>query len=227
MRVFFLTAFALFAFGGHAQDIMLLSESDSMEVKVTKVGLKVITYKKWSNMDGPEYEIDRNDVILIRYQNGNVDNFEGDEDNSNDFFTTSSRMLPEGENPRNYYPTALGFGIFGPTTYLSFSVEHFVKESISFTGGIGIIGIYSGLRFHANGRKNKKSTIYTGVIINYTQEFQGRGNLTPGIYVPLGLEYISKRGFGIAPELAVLVQADGYVTPYIGFQLKPRFRRFL
>lgn len=74
MRKFILTAFYLLSINSlMAQDIIILKNGDEIKSKVTKVGKMEIDYKKWSNLNGPDYTIEKSDVFLIKYQNGEKD----------------------------------------------------------------------------------------------------------------------------------------------------------
>lgn len=54
----------------HAQDTIITKDGESIQAKVYEINQGEIHYKKWSNMDGPIYTIDRNSVSSITYQNG-------------------------------------------------------------------------------------------------------------------------------------------------------------
>lgn len=53
-----------------SQDIIYKTDGTKEEAKVLMVGESQIQYKKWSNQDGPVYEIPRSNILLITYQNG-------------------------------------------------------------------------------------------------------------------------------------------------------------
>jgi hypothetical protein len=66
-----LSCFALlFATCANAQDRLYTKDGGMLEVKVKEVGTKTIVYKKWSNTDGPDFVIPKNDVERIKFQNG-------------------------------------------------------------------------------------------------------------------------------------------------------------
>ena len=58
-----------------AQDVIFLSESDSIVAKVITVGSSEITYQKWTNLQGPIYSMSINQIAAIRYSNGTYDFF--------------------------------------------------------------------------------------------------------------------------------------------------------
>lgn len=60
-----------------AQDLIVLVNGDIIEASVEKVGIDVITYKKWNIEGGPDYDIEKSKVFLIKYENGNKDTFGG------------------------------------------------------------------------------------------------------------------------------------------------------
>lgn len=53
-----------------SQDIMVLKNSDEIKAKVIELTDLTIKYKKWENINGPTYNINKTDVLFIRYENG-------------------------------------------------------------------------------------------------------------------------------------------------------------
>ena len=71
-----LLIFALcFAKTSNSQDVISKKDDSTIQCKVTKVSSTEVEYKKWSNLDGPTYVISISDVLNIKYQNGDVDEF--------------------------------------------------------------------------------------------------------------------------------------------------------
>ena len=58
-----------------SQDVIILSDGNEIEVKITKVSNTDIEYKKWNNQDGPTYNEKTSNIFLIKYQNGEKDFF--------------------------------------------------------------------------------------------------------------------------------------------------------
>lgn len=75
-KTFLVTAIATFSLGMvNAQDKLYKKNGDMMEVKVTEVTPKVISYKRAHNPEGPTYTINKADVAKIVYPNGGEDYF--------------------------------------------------------------------------------------------------------------------------------------------------------
>lgn len=70
-----------------AQDVIFRSSLDSIQAQVLTVGTTEISYRKWSNLDGPVYSIPVNEVAAIRYANGTYD-----------FFSNKSVAAPNKSN---------------------------------------------------------------------------------------------------------------------------------
>ena len=60
----------------NAQDIILKTNGEELQVKVTEVSTDVVKYKKFSNLTGPVYVIQNIDIFMIKYEDGNKDLFE-------------------------------------------------------------------------------------------------------------------------------------------------------
>ena len=59
----------------YAQDLMIYKSGDEKEVKILKISSSEITFKKFSNINGPEYTIDLSEIFMIKYKNGDKDIF--------------------------------------------------------------------------------------------------------------------------------------------------------
>lgn len=66
----FLTTNSLFS-----QDIIELNNGDDIKVKVTEILKNEVKYKKFTNIEGPTYSIEKRKVLMIRYANGEKDIF--------------------------------------------------------------------------------------------------------------------------------------------------------
>lgn len=53
-----------------AQDRLYLGDGSIQEVKIKEVSPKTVVYKKWNNLDGPDFVILKSEVEHIKYQNG-------------------------------------------------------------------------------------------------------------------------------------------------------------
>lgn len=73
MKKIFILSFVIlfgFSFLSNAQDIIFKKDGTKEEAKIMLVGDKEIQYKKFSNPDGPVYSVDRREILLITYENG-------------------------------------------------------------------------------------------------------------------------------------------------------------
>lgn len=59
----------------NAQDIITTKNGNEIKVIVTKVAANVVEYKKWTNQNGPIYEMNKKDIFMIKYKNGEKDVF--------------------------------------------------------------------------------------------------------------------------------------------------------
>lgn len=73
------------AFAATAQDVIVLRNGDIISAKVQKISKNEIEYKKASNLDGPTYTIEKNNVLAINYENGEKDQFDNTQIQSPEF----------------------------------------------------------------------------------------------------------------------------------------------
>lgn len=55
---------------------MTLNSGEEIQANIVRITKSKITYKKYSNADGPEYEIDKKTVKSILFKNGDLESFE-------------------------------------------------------------------------------------------------------------------------------------------------------
>jgi uncharacterized protein (TIGR02145 family) len=58
-----------------AQDVIILKNGDEIQAKVSVVGTEAVTYKKWDNLNGPDYNQLKSEIFMIKYANGSKDVF--------------------------------------------------------------------------------------------------------------------------------------------------------
>lgn len=74
-----------------AEDILVLRHGEIINAIVTEVTTSEIKYKKASNPNGPIYSVDKDDVLSIKYENGETDKFE----------PSNNRSEAKSANPNN------------------------------------------------------------------------------------------------------------------------------
>ena len=60
-----------------AQDVITLKDGTNFQAKILEVTPSEIKYKKYSNLEGPVFVVNKTDVLSIRYENGETDVFTG------------------------------------------------------------------------------------------------------------------------------------------------------
>lgn len=58
-----------------AQDVIVRTDKTEIKAKVTEVTETIIKYRKWEMQDGPLYNINKSDVFMIIYANGQRETF--------------------------------------------------------------------------------------------------------------------------------------------------------
>lgn len=62
-----------------AQDVITLKSGDEIQAKVTEVGQTEVKYKRFDNPDGPTYTVNKSDIFMVKYQNGQKDVFKDEQ----------------------------------------------------------------------------------------------------------------------------------------------------
>ena len=71
-----------------AQDVIVKKDGSTVVCRVVEVSATEVTYKKWSDLKGSSYIIDRSLVSAINYESGKKENFD----------KTESQYLPGNQN---------------------------------------------------------------------------------------------------------------------------------
>lgn len=58
-----------------AQDVIICRNGDEISSKILKISKSEVEYKKWTNPDGPTYTLEKAEIFMIKYQNGEKDVF--------------------------------------------------------------------------------------------------------------------------------------------------------
>lgn len=61
----------------NAQDLITTKQGEDIEAKILEVSPKEVKYKKFSNLDGPTFTLNRSDIVMVRYENGEKEIFGG------------------------------------------------------------------------------------------------------------------------------------------------------
>ncbi|GHB53126.1 hypothetical protein [Mongoliitalea lutea] len=90
----FLMMFSLYA-ASVAQDVIFKKNEEVITAQVVEVLEDRIKYKKWDNLDGPVYNLLKSEILLIKYQNGYSESFEGEESSKS---TTVNKGTPKASS---------------------------------------------------------------------------------------------------------------------------------
>ena len=154
----------------YSQDIITQKDGTDIQAKVTEVGLSEISYKKYSNLDGPTYIISKDDVLMITYENGEREIY------AYNIETSRQSALPQGMMTYNSWSGTVSVGgvtmenemlerYFTPEDY-----KLFVNGKNSATGGlilsiIGAVPLGWSLGTYAGGGELNKGMLIGGGLV--------------------------------------------------------------
>lgn len=58
-----------------AQDVIFKQDGNEIQCKLIEVGPQSVKYKRWTNLNGPTYIEERDNIFMIKYENGEKDVF--------------------------------------------------------------------------------------------------------------------------------------------------------
>lgn len=75
-KMLFVYGFIAFALELNAQDVIIKTNTEEIECKIIEIEDTRVKYKNFSNLDGPVYNINKVDIFMIKYENGQKEVFE-------------------------------------------------------------------------------------------------------------------------------------------------------
>jgi len=125
---------------------------------------------------------------------------------------SENEELSNNLNPRVENPFGVNINILGPSVLLSLSIDYFVTPNINIETGLGIAGYFGGIKYHMFGeRVDKEWTPYAGLYVTHIPAISFFGDSKSsrnGLYLPVGIQYMSNGGFTFGAEVAGLTVKD-------------------
>ncbi|MBR6648218.1 MAG: hypothetical protein IKL29_02435 [Bacteroidaceae bacterium] len=90
-KVLLLVALLFIVSAVKAQDLIVTKNAEEILAKVTAITTDTVTYKRWSNLEGPAYTTPKSTIFYIKYQNGEKDVFQ-------EVATSTTRKLSGSNN---------------------------------------------------------------------------------------------------------------------------------
>jgi hypothetical protein len=88
-----------------AQDNIVLNNGDEINAKIYEIGSTEIKYKKFNNQDGPIYYKSKDEILYIKYANGEKEMFGKNEESNTNSNTVDKKVLISGRSIFNYTNT--------------------------------------------------------------------------------------------------------------------------
>jgi hypothetical protein len=214
MKHFFLLLSLVVITNANAQDVIMLIKGGNIQAKVQEIKSKEIVYKKFSNLNGPNYYIDIEDVEKINYESGAVDVFEANPNAGVPFSYNAKKK--ESVFGNNIISINIPDILFQNVT---FSYERFLGEQKK-------LGLRVPLSFSLYGDNNNNFTFnsynifYSGVDVNYYPTGQGQARLFLGPVLRTGYARVSS---SIYDEFSMYYVNSTVNTGYFSFILQGGF----
>lgn len=146
----------------YADDIIYLNNGDEIKSKILKISSNVIEYKKSSNLNGPAYEIAKDEVVMIIYENGEKDMFitkANSTDNANEKVVITKEPTSNDTISINNIPNKFGIVLYDGDKLISYNGEKIKSNEYQ---EIAKKNCYKAYEEYKNGRSYK---IAGGVVI--------------------------------------------------------------
>lgn len=215
MKYFFLLLSFVGITNVNAQDIIMLIKGGNIQAKVQEIKSKEIVYKKFSNINGPNYYINIEDVEKINYESGAVDVFEANPNAGIPFSYNAKKT--ESVFGNNIISINIPDILFQNVT---FSYERFLGEQKK-------LGLRVPLSFSLYGDNNNNfafrsyNIFYSGVDVNYYPTGQGQARLFLGPVLRTGFSRLKSSSVYDAYSMSNVNSTVN--TGYFSFMLQGGF----
>jgi hypothetical protein len=214
MKYFFILLSLAVITDTNAQDVIMLIKGGNIQAKVQEIKSKEIVYKKFSNLNGPNYYIDIEDVEKINYESGAVDVFEANPNAGIPFSYNAKKTLSDFGN--NIISINIPDILFQNVT---FSYERFIGEQKK-------LGLRVPISFSLFGDNNNNfafnsyNVFYSGVDVNYYPTGQGIARLFLG---PVFRTGVSRINSSVYDQYSMYNVNSTLNTGYFSFMLQGGF----
>lgn len=163
---------SVFSISVSAQDIIYKTDGSREEVRILQVGNREIQYRKYDNPEGPVYIINKENILLITYENGQYEQF--------------SRQVDLAEMEKQELATDFARNIFAYHLFdLIFGDFALSYERLLSSGKVGLkIPVAFGFDEYDNWDFN--NVVYSGIGVNFYPTGQGKWKYFMGPQLRVG-----------------------------------------
>ncbi|WP_157687327.1 hypothetical protein [Pedobacter psychrophilus] len=203
-----------------AQDKIYKKSGEVLETKVIEIGTSEIRYKAFANLNGPNYVVNKQDVIKIIYENGKVETFEN---------VAKEIAIETQKRAQNVYAEILGQGLLFSVNYDT----RFSNKRTGLGGRVGFGGIGGGgesfitvpvsLNYLLGDGKNLfeigLGATYASLATNDDFLFGDGGSTVLGTMAFMYRLQPIKSGFSFRGGITPFFSSEVFVPYYVGFSL--------
>lgn len=228
------------------QDILIKNDGNELKSKVIEISDLTIKYKMFDNLNGPVYSINKNDVLLIIYENGKREHFSTSQNVNK---TESSTTETNSQFSERHRSSTFGLGLtgfFGAFAYNSVVSDGDYASSL-FIGPLSYsrnLGITPKFAFHYGssvsymnfrqtyyGFHNDFDAIIPSIDFGGSFHFSSKKKIDPYIKIVTGLAYwIGLSGdfhfSALTPNYGLKFGANFYGKRNSGFNLEVGYELF-
>lgn len=198
----------LCSIGASAQDVIVKKDGSTILCRIVEVGSSEIIYKRWSDLGGSNYVMNRTDASVINYESGKKENIS---EMTNDLYALNNQndgtqylndqaLLTIDATERNFVNrnkkarTLKAIGWIGGATLVTFGIILIAADDYEFFGfnssdetslGIGIVGLgaawTTSFLLLSSHQKEKVKTLDVSAIWQYDFKLSGNSSLSAGI----------------------------------------------
>jgi hypothetical protein len=174
----------IFCLNALSQDIITMRDGAKIEARVSEVGSKNILYKRFSNLNGPVYTLDKEDVALINYESGAIDKFNMMYDEKPSYANVKSRMDPSELKSNIIYMNAGDLLFQNVTLAYERLIGNSRKLGIRFPFSLNL----NGTSKISDGNNNRiRNIFYSGFDLLFYPTGQGQLSLVLGPSIRTGM----------------------------------------
>jgi len=162
-----------------------MRDGSKIDAKVTEVGSRDVLYKRFSNLNGPVYTIDIEDVAVINYESGEIDKFNMLYNEKSSAFSNTSLRIDASEFKSNMIYMNAGDLLFQNVTL---AYERLVGKNRKFGVRVPLsINLNGSSKITTDNSVRIRNIFYSGVDLLYYPMGQGQASFVLGPSIRTGM----------------------------------------
>jgi hypothetical protein len=182
------------AFNLFSQDMIVKKDGEEIKSKIIEIGIDNVKFKKFDNLEGPDYVLPKYEIVFVKFQNGTKEVFSVEKP------IETSQEIRKGPHMGIHFAPGIG-KLSGQSSKMGFSYNLGMDLNIYFND---YVGLKTGFNYQKISLEYDTENLYfgSGLPSYYAYSISGKVN---SFGIPLKLVVTSGKKVGVYFEMGVAV----------------------